>query len=54
MKPVPIHEARSDDDYLTARTLFEEYARTVGAIPIPDSVPGIYADPLRKPTRKRR
>ena len=30
------------------------YARTVGAIPIPDSVPGIYADPLRKPTRKRR
>lgn len=27
----------------------EFYARTVGATEIPDSVPGIYADPLRKP-----
>lgn len=24
------------------------YARTVGAMPIPDSTPGIYADPLRR------
>lgn len=31
MRPVPISDARSDDDYLTARTLFEEYARTIGA-----------------------
>lgn len=31
MEPVPIFEAATPDDYATARTLFEEYARTVGA-----------------------
>lgn len=30
MKPIPILDARSDDDYRTARSLFEEYAGTVG------------------------
>ncbi|MGE0158911.1 MAG: GNAT family N-acetyltransferase [Gemmatimonadales bacterium] len=31
MKPIQILEARSESDYQTARSLFEEYARTVGA-----------------------
>jgi ribosomal protein S18 acetylase RimI-like enzyme len=31
MRPIRILEARSDRDYGTARALFEEYARTLGA-----------------------
>jgi ribosomal protein S18 acetylase RimI-like enzyme len=31
MKPIEILDARSDSDYVAARSLFEEYARTVGA-----------------------
>jgi ribosomal protein S18 acetylase RimI-like enzyme len=31
MKHIQILDARSDDDYVTARTLFEEYQGTIGA-----------------------
>ena len=52
MKPIQILDARSDRDYLVARDLFEEYARTLGAdvclqgfAEELEQLPGVYGPP---------